>query len=241
MWQTKLGRCIYVSPSGYKVYQNVGYRWLTLGSNALQTVINRRNPQIPVLHYLPALSLMVRTFPNKCCLLGLGGGGIAHMLSSYTTSQPITAVDCSEEVIQTAKHFFSVDSISNLIIVHQNALDYVNECTLEYPHIMVDLYGANQFPAECATAAFFNNCKSRLAPDGFIAVNLANLKEQWPIFQLIKQQFKTTIVIPVKRCANMIIIASKNEDSDFFITKLRATDELKKIIRIQPWGYVGIL
>lgn len=239
MWQTKFSTCIYESPSGYKVHQNVFYRWLTLGSDALQTVISRRNPQKPVLYYLPALSLMARKFPNDCCVLGLGGAGVVHLLASYQSDQSIVAVESSDEVIQIAKKYFMVDQINHLTLVHQNAMDYLHECQRSFPHLLVDLYDANHFPEECTNDAFFYQCKNKLTENGFLSVNLANLKEQSYILQLIKKHFKTTLVIPVKKCANMVIIASKNENKEWFIQQIRASGEIKKIVWVENWGYVG--
>ena len=37
----------------------------------------------------------------------------------------------------------------------------------------------------------------------------------------------------------MVIIASKNENQDAFLNKLVETGEIKKIIYVEPWGYVG--
>lgn len=239
MWQTKFGKCIYTSPSGYKVYQNFLCRWLTFGSPALQTVIYRTNLKKPVLHYLPALSLMARAYPNSSCLLGLGGGGIAHMLSSNSSTPKIVAVEYSDEVIHIAKQFFMVDSIPNLSIVHQNALDYLRQSPESFSHIMVDLYDANHFPADCASNLFFSLCKEKLTEDGFIAINLANMVDQWPLLLLLKKQFKTAVVIPVKRSANMVIIASRCDDGEWLITKLRETGEIKKILWVEAWGFVG--
>ncbi len=237
MWKTKFKRCIYTSPSGYQVYQNFIYRWLTLGSRALQTVINRRRPQKPVLYYLPALSLMTRKYPGDCCLLGLGGAGIPHLLSN--SSHQITAIESSEEVIQIAKQFFMLDCIPNLKVIHENAINYLQTNTIQYPHIIVDLYDANHFPSECASEVFFIACKNRLTPDGFISFNLANVKEQRALYELIKKQFKMTIVIPIKRSANIVIIAAQGEDNDQFIKKIEETNELAKIAWVESWGLVG--
>lgn len=239
MWKTKLGRCIHTSPSGYKVYQNLMYRWLTLGSNALQTVINRLKPQLPILYYLPALSLMVRKYPDDCCMLGLGGAGLAHMLAKSRHS--LTVIDNSEEVIQIAKQFFMLERIPNLNIIMQNAIDYLQASSTKYPHIIVDLYNANHFPPECNNEEFFIACKNSLSVNGYIAFNLANTKEQKPLYQLINKQFKTTVVIPIKKSANIVIIASNLESKDLFINKLRETKEISKIIWVESWGYVAHL
>ena len=239
MWKTLFGQCIFTSPSGYKVYQNFFYRWLTLGSNALQTVINRRHPEIPALHYIAILTLMARTIPGSSCLLGLGGASVAHTLTTQIPEHSITAVDSSDEVIQIARKFFMVDSIPDLTIIHKNAVDYVQEISIVYDHLMIDLYDANNFPIECNNEEFFAIVKKRLKNEGFIAVNLANYKEQWPIFQLIKKQFKNTLVIPIKKSANMVVIASSNDSNDSFINQIRASGELKKINWMDSWGYVG--
>jgi spermidine synthase len=239
MWKTKLGVCIYESPSGYKVYQNLCYRWLTLGSNALQTVINRRKPQKPVLYYLPVLTLMARQYPDNACLLGLGGAGVALMLSNNNSSPPLVAVDNSEEVIDIAKRFFMIDKLKNFTIVHENAMDYVKNSEVIYPHLLVDLYNANYFPPECNNDLFFSSCHRILADNGFIAINLANHKEQWPILQLIKKHFKHTLVVPIKKSANMVIIAAKFEGKELFFSKIEQSGELKRIVWVDSWGYVG--
>ncbi|KTD00381.1 hypothetical protein OQJ19_15900 [Fluoribacter gormanii] len=235
MWKTKLGTCIYTSPSGYKVYQNACYRWLKLGSNALQTVINRHNPHKPGLYYLPALTLMARKYLGPTCMLGLGGAGVALMLKDI----PLIAVDNSEEVIEIAKRFFIIDRLKNLTIIHENAMDYVQKCELHFSHLIVDLYNANHFPPECANAQFFASCKKIITEDGVLAVNLANIKEQYPIFQLIKNQFSHTLVIPIRQSANMVILAAKNDSKELFIKKINETDAFKRIIWVDSWGYVG--
>ncbi len=132
MWKTKFGKCIFTSPSGYKVYQNFFYRWLTLGSNALQTMINRCAPEKPVLHYLPALTLTARHYPEDSCLLGLGGAGVAHLLAAKQPHLSLTAIDSSQEVIDIAKQFFMVERIAGLTIAFYNAANYVEECSLSY-------------------------------------------------------------------------------------------------------------
>ncbi|CAM2988355.1 spermidine synthase [Legionella worsleiensis] len=239
MWKTKFGHCIYTSSSGFQVFENPGYRWLTLGSSALQTVINKRKPYKPILRYLPSLSLMTRHYPENCCVLGLGGGGIAHMLFHNNPNQPITAVECSEEIIQIAKQFFMVQRLTNLKIIHQNAEDFLQEKNFEYKHLIVDLYDAHHFPQECATDDFFNSCRNSLKEDGFLAVNLANYKEQWALVQTIKQHFTATIIIPVKHCANLIVIASRNSSKEILMDSIVATKEIKKLVWTHSWGLVG--
>jgi spermidine synthase len=231
MWQTSCGRCIYTSPSGYKVRQNPFYRWLTLGSEVLQTVVNRHNPQQIVLPYLNALSLMARSHPNEACLLGLGGAAIAHLLPNV----PLTAVDSSTEVITIAKQFFHANTLINLHIVENNALDYLRQCSKTYYHLIVDLYDSQRFPKECQTAEFFLYCFQCLHAEGFLAVNIANTEEQWPIFNLIKLFFRSTLVIPIKKSTNLVILASNNRNKNRLINRIPANNLVWK----PHWGLLA--
>lgn len=86
---------------------------------------------------------------------------------------------------------------------------------------------------------FFAQCKNRLTHDGFLSINLANLKEQHAILQLIKKYFSNTMVIPIRKCANMVIIASNHQSKDVFINKLLSTKEIKKVVLVSSWGYVA--
>lgn len=241
MWQTRLGRCIHTSPSGYKVYQNCKYRWLTLGSDALQTVINRTSPEKPVLYYLPALTLMAQAMPGEVCMLGLGGAGVAQLLASKALTPKITAVEKSSEVIDIAQRFFMTNQIANLQVINQPAQDYIKNSLTTYTHLIIDLYDAHFFPAECASLEFFINCAQRLTTGGFMAINLANRTEQWPIVQLIKQHFKHTLSIPIKHSANIVILASLHEQSGEFIRIIERCKQLKRISLVNDWGYVGIV
>lgn len=118
-------------------------------------------------------------------------------------------------------------------------MDYVQKCETNVTHLIVDLYNANHFPPECANAHFFVLCKRIITEDGFLAINLANVKEQYPIFQLVKNQFNHTLVIPVRNSANMIIFASKNKSKELFMNKIKETGAFKRIIWVDSWGYVG--
>lgn len=71
-----------------------------------------------------------------------------------------------------------------------------------------------------------------------MAINLANTKEQDPIFQLVRNQFKHTMVIPVRKSSNMVIFAA-DESKEWFMNKIKQTSAFKRIIWVESWGYVG--
>ncbi len=236
-WYTKLGACIYTSPSGYKVFDNGFYRWLTLDSTVLQTVLYQRKPEKALLYYVPLLTLMPRTSPGPLCLLGLGGAGVLHQLASYAIST--TAVEISREIIDIATDYFMLNNISNLTVVNQAAEDYLNECTHHYEHLLVDIYNAHYFPPQCSTEYFFQQCANHLTPTGFLSINLANSKEQLMVLKLIQKCFKNVLIIPIKKCANIVIIASNNHKKEDFLNRITINNEIKKIQLVSSWGYVG--
>lgn len=240
MWKILAGRCIYQSSTGARVFQNFFFRWLKFDGIALQTVLNRSFPHRPGLQYIKPLILAAQLQPANCCMLGLGGGGAAHALSSSLADSQLTVVESNSEVIDIAKRFFMVDNLKNLHIVHQDASIFVQQNTLQFQHLLVDLFNAEVFPQQCNTEHFFANCKRLLLTGGILAVNLANRHEQWPIFQLIRQQFlSTTVALPVKNCANMIILACKSETITSLLDLLKQSKKLKRLTWDTKWGCIA--
>lgn len=240
LWKTYAGRCIYKSPSGARVYQNFFYRWLTLESDALQSLINRRHPQKPELRYANQLTVGVRSQPGECCMLGLGGAGVAHILASYLGNSTLTVVENDAEIIKIAAEYFMSNELKNLSIVHQDANLFVQQSQHQYQHLLVDLFGAHTFPAQCNTHDFFRQCQRLLLPNGILAVNLADMTEQRSMFEWIREDFQQrTVVLPVKGAANIIILAFNGSSITPLLSLLENSGELKKLSWSSQWGWMG--
>lgn len=240
MWKTFAGQKIYQSTSGIRVFQNVLFRWLQFESKAIQTLINRYSPQQPGLSYIKTLILPVQLQPSSCCMLGLGGGGAAHALSPFIKPDKLLVVEYNKEVIDIASRFFLIDKLDNLIIKQQDASLFVQEYQYQFHHLLVDLFDANVFPSHCNNEAFFANCKRLLKSEGILAVNLANRHEQWPIFQLIQQQFPyATLALPIVDSPNMIVLAQNSYSITPFLDLLKKNKTLKRLSWNEKWGHVG--
>ncbi|KTD48201.1 spermidine synthase [Legionella quinlivanii] len=232
MWKTFAGRCLYHSESGISVYDNFIFRWLSMGSPAIQSLINVYKPEKPGLNYISALILPARLFPGPSCLLGLGGAGAAHALSPVLTPFSLTAIEINEEIIQVAKTYFMTERLKNLNIINQDASTFITNNKTQFQHILVDLFDAHRFPPNCYNPQFFSDCQNALSANGYLSVNLANRKEQYPVFQWLKHQFDmSTLVLPVRKSMNMIIIAADKPALDILIEQLKA----RKIIRALAW------
>lgn len=238
MWQTRWGKCIYVSDSGFEVHQNLFYRWLTLGKGPLQTLIHRRKPHCKMLNYLPMLTVMACQDPGDTCLLGLGGGSVLHLLPNISRKS-LYAVEIDGEVIKIAQRFFYINEIEGLEIFEQNALDFLNENTEQFKHLLIDLYDRDSFPKDCQNKEFFQLCKQHLTTNGFLAINLANSNEQLAILELTRTSFINTLSVAIPGCQNVVVIAS-NCAKDEFIERMRQTKLFRKLYWMEQWGNVGI-
>lgn len=238
-WKTLGGRCLKRTAQGACVFDNFFFRWLTLDSKALQTVLNKCNLQKPGLHYINALVFMAREKPGPSCMLGLGGAAIAHALSPYMKNFRICAVEQSDEIIELAAQYFMTDRIPNLDIIHEEASFFVKNSPQQFRHIMIDLFNAESFPVSCCNEAFFSDCKQLLVPGGFLAVNLANRDEQRPIFDMIRKHFSALVAIPVKKCANLVLIASENEQVMPLLDVFKRSKQLKNLTWDETWGCVA--
>jgi spermidine synthase len=242
MWKTFAGRCLYQSSQGIRVFQNLLFRWLQFDSLALQTVLNRYAPHRPELRYIKSLIIAVQLQPQTCCMLGLGGGGAAHALSPILKDQKLDIIEDSAEVIEVAKRFFMIDRLQNIAIIQDEASNYIKMCSSKYQHILIDLYTAHGFPSQCNNEEFFVNCKKALKPGGVLAVNLANAKEHFPLFQLIQKQFgRATIAVAVPGTANLIIFAKNSTTIDLFLNLLKKNGKIRQLTWTEIWGYVATL
>lgn len=248
-WKTLIGTCIYQSRDGIRVYQNLIYRWLTFDDNAIQTLINRYQPRNPSLRYIKSITFALNNShpsklsakksnkPSRACLLGLGGGAIAHNIKNNIQ---LTVVECNPNVIQIAQRYFMLHKIKNLQIIEQNAKNFVEKCQDKYQHLIIDIYNHNNFPHDCLNSVFFYNCKRILEPDGILAINLANLTDHMPILNLLNEQFgKNKICLPIKKTENMIVYVTKNDSIKNLINLFTESNEIKKLIWDVKYGYIA--
>ncbi|WP_193787124.1 fused MFS/spermidine synthase [Legionella adelaidensis] len=223
------------------VFDNYFYRWLTLGSEAVQTLIRIQSPEKPQLEYIKPIASLINCNPGNVCLLGLGGGGIAHAISNSLKkfNYTITAIEKSMEVISIAKNFFFVDQLTNLNIINKDAFHFTQQTATKFEYCIVDLFEAKNFPLHCINEDFFLNCKKILAPNGILIVNLANAVEQWPIFKLIRHSFNLSILcMAIYKTSNILIFAMNNENPNGLLELMKRNALINKIVWDEKWGSI---
>jgi len=240
LWKTRYGRCIYRGADDLAVYDNLYFRWLMLGGDALQTVLNKFAPYKPALAYINPLICAAKADPGTTCMLGLGGAGVAHALSPVLNDKLLTAVELSNDVISTASRFFMLNKLANIEVINDDANLFVSSCTRQFKHLLIDLSNAYSFPANCNNAIFFENCQRLLTADGVLAINIANWHEQRIFFEKLVSLFNNAIVcIPVKNCANVIFLASNSKSPDPLLAMLENNSDVRQLTWESNWGYVA--
>lgn len=239
MWKTTCGKCIYQSPTGISVYQNLFFRWLKFEGPSIQTLINRIIPSHPELYYIKILTLLPQLIPGPICMLGLGGGGALHALSPIIRETNIVVVEKDQEVIEIATKFFKLARLKPITLIHQDAVDFVKNSTQQFRHLLIDIFNSEQFPISCFNEDFFHQCARLLLPGGILAINLANPNEQWPIFLMLKESFgRTLLSVPIQKSANMILFAS-NETESYLLNTFKPLKQMRHLYWHPKWGNVG--
>ncbi|STX29263.1 spermidine synthase [Legionella beliardensis] len=241
LWKSLAGRCIYRSDN-MRVFDNYFFRWLKFNSNAFQSLLNKHAPHRPALNYVKALTFAARQLPGDTCMLGLGGASVAHTLAPRLHSGTLTAVEMNAEVIDVATHYFMVDKLKNLVIVHDEAHHFIKHCQQNFKHLLIDISDANSFPSSCNNKEFFIHCARLISNQGILAINIANAYEHQAIFSMLQQQFGNNIItIPVKRCVNIIFIATFKDNFNHLIHYFKNTKEVKQLIWDKKWGCMANL
>lgn len=240
MKKTILKRLVYEETRhAIKVYQNLHYRWLTIGSDIVQTLIHRRQPEIPQLDYIKPLLLPNLLSQGHACLLGLGGGGIAHALIPYLSQYYLMLVEHNPHVIQIAHQYFQLKRLKYTPIYCEDAFYFMKQQKTLFKLIIVDLFNATEFPTACNTFEFFSTCWQRLDSEGVLAVNVIGSRDQRLIFYYLRQLFGYTVVcFPIKNSLNMVFLACKNQIPMAFINSL-PKKKLKHLQWGDEWGYLG--
>lgn len=240
-WKTMAGICVYRSDNGLSIHQNFRYRWLIFHNQTkcLQTLIHRSHPYKPVLTYIKPFTYAARLQPGQTCLLGLGGGAVAHYLSKYLATYSLTAVEISDHIIDLAAEYFMINGLKNLAILHNDAHIFVSQSTQYFQHILIDVCSSAGYPEQCAHQDFFMNCKQLLVPNGVLALNLTHFSQELTILRALQIVFQyNTVCIPVKGTTNMIVLACHSRSILMDLLQ-HHNSTIKKLIWDSQFGYMA--
>lgn len=109
---------------------------------------------------------------KSALILGFGSGSVAELLlTKCDPAMRITGVEADAEVIRLAKQYFPVVRNSNVIIVHSDASDYVQNSTGQYDLIVIDVFIEAIVPEKFQSVEFLREVKLQLSPKGQLFFN----------------------------------------------------------------------
>jgi spermidine synthase len=154
--------------------------------------------------------------PGKMLLVGLGGGSV---VKSYVRSGwKVDAVEIDPVVTRIAREYFGLDDTEAEVFT-MDGRKFLMTGDRRYDVIVMDAFGSSSIPFHLVTKEAFGLVRSRLAPDGILAMNIHSIGWHDNIVATfaatIGQQFKHVLVLPIAeppdQLGNIILLASDRE------------------------------
>lgn len=157
--------------------EEAGLRFLHFGSPWVQGAMRIARPDDLVLEYVRQMMgwLLFLEPPARILQLGLGAGSLTRFSLRHCPGSEVTAVDLSDEVIETARQWFALPrSHPHLRVVRSDALEFVERAPSRgrYGVIQVDLYDMHARGPAIESLRFYRACREALAEPGVCVINL---------------------------------------------------------------------
>lgn len=196
-----------------EVVDQDGVRVLHFGSSAEQSSMRLADPGRLHALYARAMmtSLLFHDQPREILLIGLGGGTIASFLLRQFADCRIMAVEYRSAVLRVARSHFGLPLDPRLKVKIGCGARHVQTQSREqygkYDLIMIDAYDHEGMASDVGGEVFFDNCRTLLADDGLLAINLWGTDKD--LFQQVSWDMGRifdwrTLYLPVRNRGNVI-------------------------------------
>ncbi len=124
--------------------------------------------------------------PGKMLVIGNSGGTIARAFGQLYPDVEIDGVEIDPEVSEAGRRFLGIDENPKLQVITADGRPFLRETDERYDVIAVDAYRQPYIPFYLATKEFFELAKSRLAPGGVLALNVAAVPDDERLSRAIR-------------------------------------------------------
>ena len=213
-------------PLTVRQYQN--YRWLSVGGEMIQSLIDLEQPARLLLPNLVAMLAVLEFVDNPASLLNLGAGGGA-MERHFRQALPdlsITSIESNERIIRLAERFFDMSPEGVILDSAEHFLS-VNEQS--YDIILIDIYSGERQAACFYESDFHKSLAAALTSGGAIAMNLLPHSEEelLRILRPLIDYVSCVLLYMVPNHDNVIVYAIKQDsiDQEVFGRRLKKVSE----------------
>lgn len=117
-------------------------------------------------------ALLLQPQPRRIGIIGLGGGSQAKFCHRHLPHARIEAVENNAAVIALRREFRIPDDDERLQVFHDDGARFLHARPGRYDLLLVDGYDETGIPEALSTQAFYDDCRTALAPGGALAGNL---------------------------------------------------------------------
>lgn len=214
------------------ISEEAGVRYLHFGSDWVQGAMRIARPWSLELVYTRELmaGLLLRpstNWPRKVLLIGLGAGSLAKFVYRYFPDCRIRAVEINPQVAFVASQYFKLpDDPLRLSITIGCGAEYIQTTRDQFDLILSDGFDADGHSGPLETESFFQSCRSKLTPNGLLAINLLREKGFQQRVDRIHRAFDGQgIVFPPCESGNTIVLARGDTPVDVALSTLRERAE----------------
>ena len=205
--------CLYTisqSPKIIDVKQYDHYRWLEIGGNAIQSLMDTEKPE-SVLNPVTKIMLSgcyLRPEISSVLNLGMGGGAIERFFWHYYPEIYLHSIESAEEIIHIAREYFNIPTSKP--VFNMEAESYLTQTDEKYDLIFCDIF-TNQTHPECLyRQAFFQSISTHLNTRGIFLLNLVpeDQDDLLAILLALRPWFHFSYLYELQDHFNIIVIAS---------------------------------
>ena len=213
------------------ISEESGVRYLHFGSDWVQGAMRLRKPNALELTYtremMAGLLFRETPWPARVLLIGLGAGSLTRFVHHHLPQARVTVVEIAPEVHAVARQYFRLPDEDERFEVHiGDGAAFVQDDPRQWDLIAVDGFDRHARAGALATQAFYTACRTRLAADGILSVNLfGQLRGFKAQLQRLRKAFDGRVLdLPECDSGNVVALATApgGQFLDLATLKLRA-------------------
>jgi len=208
--QSQVLRSEFVDDQLIEVREFENYRWLQIGGDSIQGLMDVNSPSQILLPNIQALlaTLLFCPEPRQLLNLGFGCGSIERFFTDKLSDVEITSLESIPEIIQLAREYFFIADESH--IINNLAEAYLAKTKTTYDIILCDIFNDEEHPACLYDDSFYKSLLNCLDDKGVLAINLLPESEDdvLDILLPMKNYFDNISLLEVPNHFNAILFAS---------------------------------
>jgi len=196
------------------VSEEAGVRYLHFGSRWIQGAMRLQRPWALELEYtrrmmVPLVMRPASGWPGAVLIAGLGAASQLRFLWRHRPAARFTVVEIDERVVAAAYQSFKLPDDERVRLVVGDAVDEVPSLGGTFDLVLVDGFDARGSAGRLDSVPFYVACRERLAPGGFLSVNLlSRTRGVKPSLARLAEAFgERVLVLPVCESGNTVALA----------------------------------